>query len=167
MKKLTATLLVTVTLMLTALGCATTGVGSPSKKEVIQSVAPAVKAAAFGGSFYALKERPDWLPGFQTAAKELRVIENTEVIDFTLVLAIVARLPIAELQSEDARLAITMGTIVLSGYAANGKVVDLSKLNDYKPIVKALREGVELALGARPIINYEQTYRGLNIVEVR
>jgi hypothetical protein len=123
-------------------GCASTGgrVGGTT----VQDFTPAIKTAAFGGAWYALKEHPEWRIGFETAVADLKILETADKIDFATLMAIAMRLPVDELKSEEAQLAITGATILLSGYG--GKLVELDKLENVRPVATALREGIELAL---------------------
>lgn len=121
-------------------GCATTG----GNGTTVQDFTPAIKTAAMVGTVYSLREHPEWAPAFKTAAADLAILETAEKIDFNTILAIVLRLPVKELQSPDARLAISGATILLSGYG--DKIVALEKLENLRPVAKALREGIELGL---------------------
>lgn len=139
MKRLTSIIGTLAMAALLFTGCATT-----NQKPTVDDFTPAIKTAAFTGSFLVLEEHPDWRPYFVEAANELRIIEKAEVIDFATILAIVLRLPVAELKSDDARLAITGATILLTGY--QGRLIELDKLENVRPVARALREGIDLAL---------------------
>lgn len=118
-------------------GCAT---GRP----LGPNIAPAVKVAALVGTTEALRAHPEWCDGFQTAANDLKLIEQSPVIDFALVLAIVQRLPINELKSERATLYISAGTILLA--ETYNRSLSLDQVQQLKPVVAALRQGIELGL---------------------
>lgn len=120
-------------------GCATTG-GNVTP----QDLTPAIKTAALVGTTLVLKDHPEWRGYFVSAAGELAILEQAEKIDFAIILAIFYRLPVKELQSDEAKLAVAGATILLSGYG--GKIVELDKLENVRPLAKALREGIELAL---------------------
>ena len=109
-----------------------------------KSVVPAVKTATYVGTFYALKEHPEWRPGFELARRELGMLGEAQTIDFTTVLSIVNRLPVEELKSPEATLIITGATILLTEYS--GDIIPLDRVEDVRPIVKALYEGVALGL---------------------
>lgn len=121
-------------------GCSTVG----DHKVTVQDFAPGIKAAAFGGTYYALKEHPEWRPGFETAADELKTIYTSDKIDFATIMTIVQRLPVKELQSDNAKLAITAGTILLSGYG--NQIIELDRLENIKPVAQAIEEGIRLGL---------------------
>lgn len=133
-------------LLLSGSGCSTffNGGGPGSGGPTATNLAPAIKVAVLVGSTYALREHPEWRPHFEAAAQELAIIETAPQIDFTTVLAIITRLPVRELQSDDARLAIIGATILLSTYGE--QAISLDQLQELRPIVTALRSGIELAL---------------------
>jgi hypothetical protein len=133
---------IAITAMLFA-GCSTTGTGTETPRTV-EDFTPAIKTAAMVGTHYALIEHPEWKPHFIAAASELEILEKAEKIDFPTIMSIVMRLPVKELQSDDARLAIAGATILLSEYG--GRSIDLQKLENVRPIARALREGVALGL---------------------
>jgi hypothetical protein len=109
-----------------------------------EKLAPAVKTAAMVGTVYALKEHPEWRPHFVTAVSELAILENAETIDFPTIMAIVMRLPVKELQSDEAQLAITGATILLAGYG--DRLVNLENVENVRLIAKSLREGITLGI---------------------
>ena len=144
MKKIVFLLSLIVPLLVTT-GCTTTRTLEDGTVVTEQrNIAPAVKTAAYVGTFYALKEHPEWRDGFELAASELAVLEQSENLDFTTLVAIVHRLPVDELKSAEASVIIAGATILLSEYG--GRVVPLDRLQEFQPIAKALREGIELGL---------------------
>lgn len=128
-------------ILLACLGCQTTG---PTD---VNRVAGAVKIAAFTGTSYAMIEHPEWRPAFTDAEKELKFIEAQPTIDFATIMAVVMRLPVKELKSEKAVLAITAGTMLLYQY---GDSLPIDQIENLRPIVVALREGIALGLGQPP-----------------
>lgn len=121
-----------------------TGVSVTNQVFDVTRITPLVETAAFEGTAVALTEHPEWRDGFNAALKELKFLEASEHIDFTTVLAIIQRLPVKELKSQEARLAISGGTLLLS--QVRGSTTALDKLENLRPIVTALRAGVELGL---------------------
>lgn len=119
------------------IGCATTPGG---KKDL----APLVKTAAYVGTTYALKAHPEYRPGFELALAQLETLEQSETIDFVTLLAIVNRLPVTELKSDEATLIVTSATLLLSEYG--GGVLPVEQLEKARPIAVALRSGIALAL---------------------
>lgn len=125
-------------LLAAACGCATPPHGD-------RDIAPIVKTAAYVGTHYALVKHPEWKQDFELAANELRGLENSETIDFVTILAIINRLPIKELKSDNAAIVVTSATILLSEYG--GRIVPVEQVAKAKPIAAAIRQGIELALG--------------------
>lgn len=138
----TRTLAPLLTAVLLATGCATTPDGQ-------RNIAPTIKTAAYLGTAYALAERPEWRPGFTEARNDLALIEQAEQIDFVMVLAIVQRLPIKELSESKATILLTGAIILLGDY---GRSLPPDQLDKLRPVVKAMREGIELGLGHPPAI---------------
>lgn len=109
-----------------------------------QRVATACKVAAYVGGTEYLRTHPESRPAFVIARDELKVLENADTIDFTVLLAIVNQLPVKELKSERATLIISAATILLSDYAGS---LPADQTGQLKTVAKSLREGLDLALG--------------------
>lgn len=122
---------------LIAAGCQTTNDN--------RNVASAVKTAAFVGTSMALLEHPEWRSHFEQARGDLALVEQMEAIDFTMVLAIVHRLPVKELRSPEAALIITGAAIILADY---GGEIPLDQIEQARPVIVALRQGIELGLSS-------------------
>jgi hypothetical protein len=135
MKKVIAILSISCVLMFVT-GCASVG-KQPA------DYAPAVKQAALDGTILAIGEHPEWREHFLTAADELNVLANAPVINFQTVIDIANRLPVKELKSKDAKLAISGARIVLAFVQVE---VPLDKVEKYRPIVVALRDGIQEGL---------------------
>lgn len=123
-----------------ATGCATTPTGE-------RDIAPTIKTAAYMGTAYALLERPHWRKGFEEAVIDLNLAEQGKTIDLVTVLAIVQRLPVKELQNSKAVILFTGAIILLNDYGVSLPPDQVDKL---RPVVKAMREGIELGLGPKP-----------------
>lgn len=134
--------LITTLTALLATGCAITPDGQ-------RNIAPTIKTAAYIGTAYALSERPEWRPGFIEARNDLALVEQIETIDLVMVLAIVNRLPIKELRDSKAVILMTGAIILLGDFGASLPPEQMDKL---RPVVKAMREGIELGLGSPPTI---------------
>lgn len=119
------------------LGCATT---SPTDLQRIES---ATKLAAYVGAAEFLASNPESQPAFVAARDELLLLEKQEHIDVTVLMGIVNRLPVKELKSSQARLAITAATLLLTDYAGS---LSLDKLDNLKPVAASIRAGLDLAL---------------------
>jgi uncharacterized protein YceK len=107
---------------------------------------PAIKTAAYVGTFYALKEHPEWRPSFELAAVELNTLASADQIDIATIMAIVTRLPVDQLQSDEAVVIITSATLLLAEYGGGGRPIPLEQLQSLKPVAVALRDGINLGL---------------------
>jgi len=107
-----------------------------------------IKGVAYIGTATVLKKHPEYRAGFLQAAADLTTIEQADPIDFTTVLEIVNRLPVKELQGDDAMIYITGVTILLEDFT--NVQLDLSKTPQLRSAVIGLRQGIELGLGGKP-----------------
>lgn len=114
-------------------GCASLGNGDID-------AAPIVKIAAMNGTYLVLKKHPEYRPGFELALAELKTLEQAEKIDFAQVMSIVHRLPVEKLESPEATLIIANATLLLE------ETTGTFELEKTRPIVTALRQGLELGL---------------------
>lgn len=117
-------------------GCSTTQTGSvitPSRVKIVMYLATA----------FAVNEKPELKSGFQHAVDSLRLIESQESIDFAVIMAILNDLPVKELQTPQAKILITASTLLLSDLSGS---LDLSKVENLRPYITAIREGIELGL---------------------
>lgn len=145
MKTKILSIIATITLIVGLTGCASTSGQSglsPKTKSRIQS---GVKLAAYVGTVETLRAYPQYRAGFELAARELKVLETGEV-DTIKLLEIVNRLPVKELKSDRAQMIITSATILLADELG---ATPLEKLEDLKPVIASIREGVERGLGAQ------------------
>jgi outer membrane PBP1 activator LpoA protein len=141
-KTRTITHLVMISLLTASLtGCAL--LNNPTSAQRVQSAA---KVASYVGTSEYLRTHPETRPAFEMARDSLWQLENSDTIDMALVLAIVNQLPIKELKSERATILITAATILISDYAGT---IPAEEVNKLQPLVKAIREGIELGLGQR------------------
>lgn len=119
------------------------GCSTPSGVNEAKRLETSAKVAAYVGSAEYLKIHPDKKDAFVSASRSLLAVEQSETVDVATLLAIVNKLPLKELKSEHAVIAITAATIMLTDYAGS---LQLDQLNSLKPVVKAIREGIDLAL---------------------
>ncbi len=124
-------------------GCAIFGGGSISTNDIAR-VARVVKVAASTGTQLSIQQHPEWGPGFELAQQDLLELSASTNIDFIQIMSIVQRLPVKQLQSPEAVLAITAGTMILSEFG--GASISLDKVQQYPPIAKALAEGIRYGL---------------------
>jgi hypothetical protein len=120
-------------------GCKTAPDGTQTAD--IERIARVTKEAATIGTMEVLARRPDWRAHFQIAHVELLALEKSDKITLDSILNIVSRLPVKELRSDDARLAITGARLLIS--AIDVPEIDAERLAQLRPIVVALREGIE------------------------
>lgn len=110
-----------------------------------QDVATTAKLLAYDGTALAVHEHPEWKPAFITAAADLKVIEDSPQPSLQDVLTIVRRLPVKELKSPAGVLIIGNITILLE--RVGNPAIDARYVEDVKSFVRALREGIHLAVG--------------------
>lgn len=139
MKKTTTSILVAIAIVAFT-GCASM---SPQTQSRIQTGAT---IAAYVGTSETLRAHPEYRKGFEIAVAELKVLEIGP-IDTVKLLEIVNRLPVKELKSDRAQMIITVATIVLADEIG---ATPLEKLNDLKPVVTAIRSGIERGLAGSP-----------------
>lgn len=131
-------LAVSATLAILLIGCKT--VGGQSTPDV-DRIARVTKEAATIGTQELLKRHPEWRAQFRIARGELVALEASDTVSLDSVLEIINRLPIKELKSDDARLAVQGARLMIS--AIDVPEVSADRLTQIRPIVKALREGIE------------------------
>lgn len=128
--------LLTIALCALFTGCASM---SPQTKSRVNTSAT---LAAYVGTVETLRKHPEYRAGFELAAQQLRAME-TGPVDTIVLLEIVNRLPVKELKSDRAQMIITAATIVLADEVG---ATPLEKLDDLKPVVAAIRQGIERGL---------------------
>lgn len=112
----------------------------------IERIARVTKEAATIGTQEVLARRPEWLPGFRIAHAELVALSQADNIDIDQILDIMGRLPVDELKSDNARLAIQGARLVIS--AIDVPEIQADKLAQLRPIVVALHEGIKAGGGS-------------------
>jgi hypothetical protein len=133
-----------------ALGCmllfSTGCVRTPKEGQVIppsqqiDNYIPAIEASAMIGTRKVLKKHPDWKDEFELAAADLEILATAEDLDFLTIMSIVQRLPVKQLQGEDAQLYIEGATVLLAGYG--DRLVSLDKLENVSLVAGALAKGI-------------------------
>lgn len=127
------------TVLLTGSGCSTL---SPTD---IQRISAATKVAAYVGTSTALRQHPEWKDAFAIASDNLKVLETADTLDVAQILAIIQRLPIKELKSDTAAIIITSATILITEF--NVSTIPLERVKQLQPIVKSIRQGIDLGRG--------------------
>jgi len=124
----------------TLTGCATFG----GEAATLRRVTTSAKVAANTGTFLYLQKHPETRRAFILARDQLIQIEASEHVDLALLLSIVQRLPINKLESPVAQILISNATIIITDFAG---ALPVERLDDLKPVAKAIREGIDLGLG--------------------
>jgi hypothetical protein len=106
------------------------------------------KQAATVATTEVLKEHPEWRAQFELAESDLRTLATSPSIGLQDILNIAQRLPIAQLQNQDARYAFEGATIVIAGL--NLPDLPADKLAALQPIALAIADGVAAGLAAVP-----------------
>lgn len=142
MKNLYLTLALIVSLFT---GCAGTQNGNgPTTTE---RMAKTSRDAAYLGAFYFLTKNPDSRSEFENTAQALgALIEGGDVSPTTLH-AIMQQLPVKELKSPEATLAVGLAYLAWDSY---GQQVDINDSKYVLPIASAIKSGLELALSTAP-----------------
>ena len=119
-------------------GCTTT----PEGKTIpdVPRIAAITREAATIGTTEALIRNPQLKEKFILVAAQLAVLETQGDITVEKMLYIVSQLPVNELKSADARLAISAARLVVAG--AGWSSVTIIRDEQLKPVVTALREGL-------------------------
>jgi len=119
-------------------GCTTT----PEGKTIpdVPRIAAITREAATIGTQEALIRNPALKGKFVLVAAQLAVLETQGDITVEKMLYIVSQLPVNELKSADARLAISAARLVVAG--AGWSSVTIIRDEQLKPVVTALREGL-------------------------
>ena len=119
-------------------GCTTT----PEGKTIpdVPRIAAITREAATIGTTEALIRNPAWKEKFILVVAQLGVLETQGDITVEKLLYIVSQLPVNELKSDDARLAISAARLVVAG--AGWSSVTIIRDEQLKPVVTALREGL-------------------------
>lgn len=121
-------------------GCATAPDGSSVPDTA--RIALVTREAAAIGTAEALFRYPEWKPDFVSVVAQLKALEAEPNITVNAMLGIIARLPVNELRSRDAQLAISGARLVVA--AAGWSDVEITRTEQLRPVVTALREGLEL-----------------------
>lgn len=117
-----------------------------TRTERIAHLATVSKIVAKDATSLYLAAHPENRPAFVAAREELMVLEAATNLNFGLVLAIVHHLPIRQLANPVTQLLITDTEIILTDLNAS---IPLDQVNDLRPIVKALADGIGLGLDMR------------------
>lgn len=137
-----AKLLVFLAAIILSTGCKTAPDGT--KQPDIARIALITREAAAIGTAEAVARNPEWRDQFQSVVVELRKLETANDITPDVLLFTIRGLPVNELRSRDATLAITSARLLV--VAAGWSDVTIVRSEQMRPVVAALRDGIELGL---------------------
>lgn len=132
-----------------AIAFSATGCASLQQPDKVARFAAVAKVAAYDTTALCLLEKPDWRSGFELARADLATLEAANVVDFATLLEIVQRLPVKELKSPEARIAFSSAQLLLEEFTT-GEIVNAQTLSDLRPVVSAIRSGIDRALAEFP-----------------
>lgn len=122
------------------LGCATV------KQDPVGEIKFWAQAAALIGTQETLREHPEYAPAFQKALVGLEMLIATGNGDPTALQQVIAQLPVDNLESREARIAVTLAKLSFARYGQN-VTVDLTQRSPYVlATAEALRDGIRAAL---------------------
>lgn len=99
-----------------------------------------LKDVAREGTIYALTEKPEWRTNVIRARDQLSLFSTQPgPVTFDSMLEVLRQLPIEELKSTEARLAITAARITLR---RAGRNIELGDITNQKPLARGLAEGI-------------------------
>lgn len=126
-------------------GCATTGGMTDGD---IALLAEDLRDVAREGTIYALAEKPEWRPNIIVVRDQLGTLATSPgPVTFDSLLSIIQKLPLEELKSSEARLAITAARITLR---RAGRNVELGDIEKQKPLAAGLAAGITEGLNFSP-----------------
>lgn len=128
-----------------------------------QVVANRVERLATIATPLVLKAKPEWRQGFSIAQIALEELSRDTDASFDDLLAIVHRLPVDELQTDEAKLLISAGAegaLLLLDLTLGSYAIDLTKAGSVQPIAAALARGLKagLAVNVAKIPDDDQQY---------
>lgn len=129
-------------LLVLAPGCATTSRTPEQKAEQIQLLS---YTAASIGTAIAIQENPDLKPKFDLAYSTLNTLVETKVITGLLLRDIVNTLPVKELKSPNARIAIDGATYLYT--ASVGEQLNIENSPYVLAAATGICDGMKAALG--------------------
>jgi len=140
MKRLATSLVALVLLS----GCALFRADSPEEAK-LRDLQNMVYAAASIGTSIAVAEHPAWKPRFEAAYRQLDTLVRSQTVTGESLRQIVASLPVKELKSERARIAIEGATMLFD--MTVGTSVSLEQTPYILAAATGLRDGLKASLG--------------------
>lgn len=125
------------------LGCASV------KQDPVGEVQFWANAAASIGTAEVLRDHPELRPQFEKALTGLEVLIATGNGDPAALQQVIAQLPVDQLESREARIAVTLAKLSFARYGQN-VTVDLTKRSPYVlAAANGLRDGIKAGLVPR------------------
>lgn len=143
MKRLLTALLLTVA-PLDFTGCALFSKDAPIEQKLADVRALTYAAAALGTQ-EALLQNPAWRSQFQAAYDNLNKLVTSGVVSGTLLREVLASLPVKELKSDRARIAIETATVLYD--ATVGTKVNIEQAQYVFAAATGIRDGLRSGLG--------------------
>ncbi len=139
-------LLLALTLALAPLstGCALFSKEAPIEQKLADVRALTYAAAALGTQ-EALLQNPTWRPRFQSAYESLNKLVTQGVVTGSLLRDVLATLPVKELKSPQARLAIETATMLYD--VTVGSKLDIGRAPYVNAAATGIRDGLRSGLG--------------------
>lgn len=144
LRSLTFVALVALTFALVP-GCASLSPDAPLTEGDIALISQDLRDIAHAGTVYALAENPEWRANIGLVRDQLLTASTQDHVTFDTLLLTLQGLPIKELKTNEALLAITAGRITLRRIGRN---VELGNVANLKPIAKGLADGITDGLNA-------------------
>lgn len=125
-------------------GCALFNSGTTTEQKA-QDIKNLTYAAASIGSSIAIKDHPEWKPRFEQAYNTLDTLVKGGAVTGELLRQIVASLPVKELKSDKARIAIEGATMLFD--ATVGTSINIEDQPYIVAAATGLRDGLKAGLG--------------------
>jgi hypothetical protein len=138
------TVLIAAMLVAFAQSCALFNSGSTTEAKA-KDIENLSYAAASAGTSIALQQNPAWRPKFADAFNTLNTLVNGKAITGELLRQIVASLPVKELKSDTARIAIQSATILFD--QSVGTSINVESAPYVMAAARGIRNGMGVALG--------------------
>lgn len=107
-------------------------------------------AAASLGTQEALLQKPEWRGQFEAAYTNLNSLVESRVVTGVLLRQVIASLPVKELKSPQARIAIETATVLFDATA--GTKLDVEKAPYLLAAATGIRDGLKAGLAAPPAL---------------
>lgn len=114
----------------------------------IARISLAVQEAAAIGTSEAVRDHPEWRPIFTQVRDQLNAAAALPTVTVGDLLAAIGKLPVSELSSDTARLAMAAAklTIAIAGWSD----VEIAQTEQVRPVLVALGKGITEGLGKPP-----------------